>query len=256
MRINYGYRDCANIININYKDRDDFDKNKGKHILTAYKDVGNFVTYNDLLEGASLYEGDTSYKYVYKIYQDIDNYHNFTLDDSKLIDNLVQRQNSIFLTEFPIGIVTIGDIQVGQVIPYYKDYMTINSVFNLMKGNNNYRYYLEIFKIFLELYNNLIYYTDIHFYNILVNRDLSDTRLIDFDSNYIGIDDEIKREEMIIALQRMYYYMNLYLGIEDEAKELDYTDDIYEMEKLVKDNYKLLLRRKEKRNGILYDVRR
>ena len=102
----------------------------------------------------------------------------------------------------------------------------------------------------------MIYYTDIHFYNILVNRDLSDTRLIDFDSNYIGIDDEIKREEMIIALQRMYYYMNLYLGIEDEAKELDYTDDIYEMEKLVEDNYKLLLRRKEKRNGILYDVRR
>ena len=64
--------------------------------------------------------------------------------------------------------------------------MTINSVFNLMKRNNNYRYYLEIFKIFLELYNNLIYYTDIHFYNILVNRDLSDTRLIDFDSNYIA----------------------------------------------------------------------
>ena len=23
MRIDYGYRDCANIININYKDRDD-----------------------------------------------------------------------------------------------------------------------------------------------------------------------------------------------------------------------------------------
>ena len=46
MRIDYGYRDCANIININYKDRDDFDKNKGRHILTAYKDVGNFVTYN------------------------------------------------------------------------------------------------------------------------------------------------------------------------------------------------------------------
>lgn len=24
MRIDYGYRDCANIININYKDRDDY----------------------------------------------------------------------------------------------------------------------------------------------------------------------------------------------------------------------------------------
>lgn len=96
MRIDYGYRDCANIININYKDRDDFDKNKGRHILTAYKDTSSFVTYNDLLEGASLYEGDITYKYVYKIYQNIDNYHNFTLDDSKLIDNLVQKQNSIF----------------------------------------------------------------------------------------------------------------------------------------------------------------
>ena len=256
MRIDYGYGDCDKILNINYDDREDFDRNKVEHILTAYKDKSNFVTYNSSFEGASLYKGDICSGYVYKIYYDVDNYKNSMYDDSRLINNLLEKQDNVFLTKFPIGIVTIGKYQIGQIIPYYKDYITINSMFSLMNGFNDieYKYYLDIIKIFLELYNNGIYYTDIHFFNILIKRDLSSVKLIDFEQEYMGIDDEIKREEMIIALKKLYYYLNLYLGIEDEVIELDGYDNIYDMIEVINKNHKLLRKRKEKKDGLLYYV--
>lgn len=256
MRIDYGYGDCDKILNINYDNREDFDRNKGEHILTAYKDKGNFVTYNGSFEGASLYKGNIGNGYVYKIYYDIDNYKDNIYDDSELINKLLYRQDNVFLTEFPIGIVTIGRHQIGQIIPYYRDYITINSMFSLMNGfmDIEYKYYLDIIKIFLELYNNGIYYTDIHFFNILIKRDLSDTKLIDFDGEYMGLDDEIKKEEMIIALKRLYYYLNVYLGIDDEAIEMTDYDNMYDIVEKVSENHKLLRRRKEKKNGLLYYV--
>ena len=47
--------------------------------------------------------------------------------DERLLSELAKRQETVRLTEFPIGIVSRNGYVIGQIIPYYEEGITLQS---------------------------------------------------------------------------------------------------------------------------------
>lgn len=181
---------------------------------------------NDSTKGVRIYEDYADYKYSFHI-------------DHRMIMKLQEKQPCIKLTEFPTGIVTIEDKIIGQQIPYYDNYTTIEEVLeDNLSEEIFYDYIRKVIDIFKELSENGILYMDIHSGNILVNlMKNNDVKLIDFENSFMHINEKdhtnsqkeyLRMLKMLLELFKKvseHYDMEL-LNMESDFNSID---DLYQI---------------------------
>lgn len=108
----------------------------------------------------------------------------------EMIENLIIYGKNIKNIDFPIGIVKINDIVVGQIIKYYDNSITLEDFLTKNKDIDPRPYYLEVLNILEELVENNICYKDVHGRNfMLANNQL---KIIDFTPFRIKINEVYK----------------------------------------------------------------
>ena len=171
---NYG-ENFANIVNVGFSSLSELRDFLGKFITETKKENNNFATAKGDYDGIFLYQMPSinDEDYAYRIYRDFEKYKYRRHYDDKLISFLQSKQHLIKNVDFPLGVVTIENEVIGQIIYLYKNSQTIFSYLNSIKGNNIFEkeYYdllLKVLNILKSLYENDIFYIDIHPNNFLI----------------------------------------------------------------------------------------
>ncbi len=144
--------------------------------------------------------------------------------EEKLVEQLIKRQPEIKLTKFPEGIVTVENVVLGQVIPFYDGYINFRDFAKDTSMIELYKLYLETIKIFKELEENGIIYTDIHTANLVVNPESKDIQLIDFCDNRVYF-DKYELSAMINNLKATLNRLNEINGL-NPIENLNKTDTL------------------------------
>ena len=169
-----------------------------------------------------------------------------------MLENFRIAQKNIKDIDFPIGYYKEDNYIRGQIIKYYEN---SPSLFHLIKEKdinifdkyyyhdddvirNLYMILLDILSLLEELFENGVYYTDIHSGNFVINN--NKIKLIDFDYNYIHFNKCINTKLLDILL---WNYSRLFLNVNKVYNlgefSLDECHDFKYMKKYVKsmENY-------------------
>ena len=228
---NYG-KIFSNIINVSFSSITELKNHLGNLILETKKDNNNFVTLKDDYDGIYLYEmlNKEDSNYAYRLYRDYEKYKYRRHYDDLLISNLQEKQKLIKNVDFPIGVVTIENEVIGQIIYLYKQSQTIFNYLKSIKSVNIFekKYYTllyEVLKILQSLKENDIYYIDIHPNNFL-RLNNGTIKIIDFENHSI---DYSNNKENYFRHNLFYIIndINKYFGLSSNINYSDSIEDIY-----------------------------
>ena len=157
--------------------------------------------------------------------------------DLEMVALLQSKQSNIKLSEFPTGIVTMNGRVIGQEIPYYKN---SQNLYDFASKENEYikptTIYIQILNILKELYENGIYYKDVHSGNFcILDSNIENEKLvkiIDFDPNYISDKKETAEKIAINNFCHLINNINTLFGLNDDL-ELEFCDTFEEIEKQI-----------------------
>ena len=231
---NYKGVEFNNIRNIHYDNKEDLIGNIGVFKAETEKDDGFFFSHGlKVSEGIYLYQSYYDKNKALRIYKEFADYKYLYSTDDKLVSKLQEKQKDIKLTEFPTGIVSIENYVIGQEIPFYEDYKTFASLLlNKQLTELPINVYMDILKILKELADNGIYYSDVHAKNFMINLESLTTKLIDFETRFVSIDNEKKflYKNMIINLKHMITKINSLYNIQfsNTFNKLDNLEHIQE----------------------------
>ncbi len=209
--------------------KNDLYGNLGEFVCQTNRDNDCFFSPDDFdTEGVYIYKRNA--QLALRVYKAFAEYKfNGNLDD-RLISKLQQKQSNVKLTDFPTGVVTVDHRIIGQIIPYYNDYLTLNdSIYKHMVNEKNIlTIYKKIIEILKELEKNNIIYTDNHAKNYMINNNL-DVKLIDFEYSQIGIDDNsgYYNNLALMTLKNMINRLNSFLNIDFHIKQEMNLDNIF-----------------------------
>ena len=227
------------IRNVNFETPAEIRNILGDYITLSSPEKENDFELNE--DGIYLFKSKYDKDKAIKLYKDYNSYKYTNHNDYVIISELQKRQDKIKLTKFPTGIITIQNKVIGQEIPYYENSDTIFNYFT--EGNMKKRptqFYLEILKILKELCNEGIYYTDIHTKNFLINNVNEIINLIDFEKNFVYLDNQktFAYSNMINNLK--FYMINILNNITGITFDYNYNkaETLEELEQIVleKDN--------------------
>ena len=212
------------IYNVNLDDKKDL-LNIGKFITETKYDHNIYISESfQNSNGIFLYQNNNNPLQAYRLYKDLFEYPYIYHDDHILITKLQERQPNIKLTSFPLGIITMKNKVIGQVIPFYEHYQTLYNKISYEDIYINY-YYEKIIDILEELLDNNIIYQDIHYRNFLIKDDI--VKLIDFESKYITFSyDNQKYQIMLNNLCNMINKVNKCLNIELDLSNINNLTEI------------------------------
>lgn len=163
--------------------KNNFYGNLGEFINETKKEETDFIDSEFNLEnGVYIYRDFNNYKKAYRIYKEFNDYGFNGYKDDLLIHNLVKRSKNLKLSKVPYGVVTIDGNIIGQIIPYFYNTKTLYEY--SLKNKINPELLIEVLKIIKELYENGIYYYDIHPKNFVIDQDKK-INIIDFDNFYV-----------------------------------------------------------------------
>jgi len=99
------------------------------------------------------------------------------------------------------------------------------------------QFYLEILKILKELCNEGIYYTDIHTKNFLINNVNEVINLIDFEKNFIYLDNQRNFAYSSMINNLKFYLINILNRVSDIKLNESYekAETLEEIEEIVKE---------------------
>lgn len=183
-----------NIKNIHFDTKEKMKGNLGKLITeTTHESGGLFYSSDEeLRDGVYIYKTYYNPLKALRVYKDWADYKYISHEgDAKLISELLKRQSSVKLTEFPTGIVTLENSVIGQEIPLYEGYKDLIKIIKTKQTKQIIKYYNDMIKILEELYNADIVYIDCHTKNFLINDNTNIVRLIDFEPNQISLKKDI-----------------------------------------------------------------
>lgn len=152
----------------------------------------------------------------------------------ELLIRLIEKQKVINNTEFPIGYFKHFKKLAGLIIRYYKDGISLDNITKEKDINLIGKYYFHdddnirnLFLLFNEILDNLyemfengVYYTDIHSNNFIVND--NKIKVIDFDPGHVLFSDRNKNTDIIIAR----YLKAIYDILENYQLPNNYYDNI------------------------------
>lgn len=152
----------------------------------------------------------------------------------KLIKNLHIYKDNIKLSSFPIGIVKVNDVVVGQLIKYYKNSITLTDFFKSSPSVDPIDYYMKVLDILEELALNGISYEDVHGGNFLIVGDK--LRIIDFSEYRMKIGENFKG-----AYRNMFENFNVMVNrLNFKVLNLEDTYDKLIIPSEIKDSYENL----------------
>lgn len=177
-------------------------------------------------------------------------YSLYNLNQDQLMPMLMNFRNiqkSIDDVDFPIGYYKEDDSIRGQIIKYYNNSPSLSNLIKEKDINIFGKYYyhdddsihnlymimLDILDLLEELFNNGVYYTDIHTGNFVIHN--NQIKLIDFDYNYIHFIKNIDKKLLDIILwnySRLFFYINKVYNLGEFG--LDECHDFKYMKKFVK----------------------
>ncbi|MGN1378831.1 MAG: hypothetical protein ACI4XR_00295, partial [Bacilli bacterium] len=182
-----------NIVNVSFSSITEFKNFTGELLKETKKEKNIFVTQKDEYDGIYLYKikNLAENDYAFRIYRDFEKYSFRRHYDDYLIDKLQQKQKNIKEIDFPIGVATIENYVIGQVIYLYENSQTAFEYLHSIKNNQNFekKYYELLYKILnliKMLYDNEIYYIDVHPNNFLILEN-GDIKIIDFENHSIDL---------------------------------------------------------------------
>lgn len=144
-----------------------------------------------------------------------------------LIKNLHVYKDNIKLSSFPIGIVKVNDVVVGQLIKYYKNSITLTDFFKSSPSVDPMDYYMKVLDILEELALNGISYEDVHGGNFLIVGDK--LRIIDFSEYRVKVGEKYKGayRNMFENFNVMVNHLNFkVLGLQDVYDKLIIPSEI------------------------------
>lgn len=163
-----------------------------------------------------VYKSNLNPLVAYRIYDNLDDPFIEYDTDAEMISKLQKKQESIKLTDFPTGVVTLGGKVIGQEVPFYEG-KTLLEHFQNDDVENPEKIYDVVRAIIDELYDNGIAYFDIHPENFMIDKK-GNIHLIDFDAQYIKYEQNIMHEVTItenynILVNRLEIYLQMNHGI-------------------------------------------
>ena len=184
-----------------------------------------------------------------------------TSDLINMLINFKKINDRIKKIDFPIGYYLENNHIKGEIIRYYKNSFSLYSLSETKDINILSKYYyhdedtihnlyllmLEILDLIEELYEENVYYTDIHRGNFVINN--NDVKLIDFDYKYISFKDKKDRKLLYSILnnyENLLFMMNKRFNLGELVPY--YTNNFDNMRKYVKKIENKV--RKEYSNGI------
>ena len=228
---NYG-QNFPNIVNVGFSSLNELRLFLGKLITETKKENNNFATAKGDYDGIFLYQMPSIHDedYAYRIYRDFEKYKYRRHYDDKLISFLQSKQHLVKNVDFPVGVVTVENEVIGQIIYLYKNSQTILSYLNSIKGNNKFEkvYYdllLKVLNILKLLYENDIFYVDIHPNNFLIVDE--SIKIIDFENHSIDNSND-KEKYFMHNLCYIIKLINRYFGIDCDIKREDSFEVVYQ----------------------------
>ncbi len=228
---NYG-QNFPNIVNVGFSSLNELRLFLGKFITETKKENNNFATAKGDYDGIFLYQMPSIHDedYAYRIYRDFEKYKYRRHYDDKLISFLQSKQHLVKNVDFPVGVVTVENEVIGQIIYLYKNSQTIFSYLNSIKGNNKFEkvYYdllLKVLNILKLLYENDIFYVDIHPNNFLIVDE--SIKIIDFENHSIDNSND-KEKYFMHNLCYIIKLINRYFGIDCDIKREDSFEVVYQ----------------------------
>lgn len=228
---NYG-QNFPNIVNVGFSSLNELRLFLGKLITETKKENNNFATAKGDYDGIFLYQMPSIHDedYAYRIYRDFEKYKYRRHYDDKLISFLQSKQHLVKNVDFPVGVVTVENEVIGQIIYLYKNSQTIFSYLNSIKGNNKFEkvYYdllLKVLNILKLLYENDIFYVDIHPNNFLIVDE--SIKIIDFENHSIDNSND-KEKYFMHNLCYIIKLINRYFGIDCDIKREDSFEVVYQ----------------------------
>ena len=228
---NYG-QNFPNIVNVGFSSLNELRLFLGKLITETKKENSNFATAKGDYDGIFLYQMPSIHDedYAYRIYRDFEKYKYRRHYDDKLISFLQSKQHLVKNVDFPVGVVTVENEVIGQIIYLYKNSQTIFSYLNSIKGNNKFEkvYYdllLKVLNILKLLYENDIFYVDIHPNNFLIVDE--SIKIIDFENHSIDNSND-KEKYFMHNLCYIIKLINRYFEIDCDIKREDSFEVVYQ----------------------------
>ncbi len=228
---NYG-QNFPNIVNVGFSSLNELRLFLGKLITETKKENNNFATAKGDYDGIFLYQMPSIHDedYAYRIYRDFEKYKYRRHYDDKLISFLQSKQHLVKNVDFPVGVVTVENEVIGQIIYLYKNSQTIFSYLNSIKGNNKFEkvYYdllLKVLNILKLLYENDIFYVDIHPNNFLIVDGA--IKIIDFENHSIDNSND-KEKYFMHNLCYIIKLINRYFEIDCDIKREDSFEVVYQ----------------------------
>lgn len=240
-----------NILDVNFSDFNDFRNNLGEFITQSSGDLGPFFKPDDEeSSGVYLYRTKIDSSLAFRIYKDV-SYLNLGSSlswavshaDDMLVSKLQERQKNVFLTDFPLGVVTIGNCVVGQLIYYYFNSFTV--IDTLLKEQNLLatKYYIGILEVLKEMAEQEIIFGDAHFRNFVILPDSDVIKPIDFEPGDVLVPDN-NQQRMVSVFKSSVNDMNRKLEVDFELSKPNSIDEC--MEELLIQDERLKRRKREK----------
>ena len=225
-----------NIINLHCDDFRDFRDNLGAFITESKTDNNHMFKPNTPDgEGIYLYHTTFSSSLALRIYKDVSHLRiggkmaeQFVCHDSDavLISKLLSKQNRVSLTDFPLGIVTIGSSVVGQVITFYEDAKTVADTIISKRDIIPTEYYLKVLEIIRELAVNEIIYGDAHLRNFIITHN-NIIKPIDFEPGDVIV-PATNQKRMITNFKSSINFLNNQVGIDFNIDKPETIDECQE----------------------------
>jgi len=215
-----------NVREISYK-KDELFGNLGRLVAETKKE-------NDLTDslnsngGVYIYQSHHNPDIAYRIYKEFAEYNFNGYNDDKLIQKLLERQNTILKTKFPTGVITLEGKIIGQEIPYYKNSITLLEYIKQNMYLDIIDLYINTLEILFELYKYGIIYIDIHSKNFVINPLTQKINLIDFDFNYVKFDDKSLIKKQLYNYKYMIDFLNNVLNISIKFNKVDTYEQCFE----------------------------
>lgn len=186
------------------------------------------------LNGVYIYQNNIDPKIAYRIYKEYAEYKFNGYQDDMLINELQNRQKYVLKTNFPTGVVTKDGLIIGQEIPFYEHYKTLEKyVEEITSYEQLFTLYNIVISILEELKKCGITYIDVHAKNFMVYK--NNTKLIDFESCKIKFDENKYLEDSLLNLRNMLNLLNQKLFISYRfEKFINYRDALKQVEQMRK----------------------
>jgi len=165
----------------------------------------------------------------------------------EMLDILVRKQKDISNVDFPVGYYVFKKKICGLIVPYYKNGISCDHIFNHRDIEELGKYYshdednlhnitlllYDLLDLIYEMYENGIYYSDMNPGNIIITD--NQIKLIDFDYRFVTFNDKDIKLRNIMSCYRwlLNYIIDKYkLGDTIYYRPIDFEDAKHYTKKL------------------------